>query len=166
MNPITLQPWALAAIAALQILGLAIIQSLTGWRKDVRDTEARRKDKEEDYARQDVVAARLATIQSANIMRTEEVARVAALANKNIAIQLKTIHTLVNSDMTAARTAERDSLKLLVIALKRIGQPEDIKELKEAEDRIEELNQILADRMAAQLKVDAEAAENKANAKS
>lgn len=71
------------------------------------------------------------------------------------------IHILVNSDMTAARNAERDSARLLVIALERIAGDNatnaERKEIARVKERITELDQILADRLAAQTKVDEEA---------
>jgi hypothetical protein len=109
--------------------------------------------------------------------RTDEVARIAAENDKRVQAQLiaideqgRKIHILVNSDMTAARTAERDSLKLLVISLKnalalsiKLGVQltgTEQEEIEKIEKRILELDQILADRHAAQLVVEAEARES------
>jgi hypothetical protein len=119
-------------------------------------------------------AALLATAQAETIARTEEVARVAAANDVKVQQQLhaideqgKKIHILVNSDMTAARENERDSMKVTLLALKKIRvlheqagvtfDPEDEEEIAKTEARILELDGILADRHQAQLAVDAEA---------
>jgi hypothetical protein len=197
MNP-SIALWV-AVLATVQIILLA---GVTGWitsRKEKRDAERaikaaafaaelRREEKSEDYARQDLVADRVAKAaqaatnaaallvkaQAETIARTDEVARLAEESGKRIGDQLaaidaqgRKIHLLVNSDMTAARTAERNSLKLLVIALRNVRNlsrklalewseaEED--EIVKVEERIIELDQILADRLAAQVRVDEEA---------
>jgi hypothetical protein len=139
----------LAAIAVVQVLLLALVQGWIVARKERRD-----------YARQDQVADRVATV-----------AREAAAANKRVEQQLKgldeqgqKIHTLVNSDMTAARTNERNQAMLTLLALKRVQalseklgmkvSDEEVKAIEDAEMRIEELNAILADRRAAQAAVE------------
>lgn len=113
--------------------------------------------------------------QTKTTIAAEEVARLAVESDKRIQAGLQAnldlgqkIHILVNSDMTAARTAERDSLKLLVLALRNtlaltsqlgiITSPEDKdrqeKEIAEVAKRITELDQILTDRHAAQKRVE------------
>src|SRR6185295_7924739 len=108
--------------------------------------------------------------------RTDEVARVAAASHEQVQTQLgaisdqaKKIHILVNSDMTAARTNERDQTRLTLIALKRVqalsislGQDvtdEELTAIQTAEARITELDAILADRHAAQLLSEAQDAD-------
>ena len=158
MPEVTFTTVSLAVIASLQILALTIVQAVISSRKEKRD-----------YARQDEVAERVVGAAKIAANAAEVVARKAEesgqlLQDKLTAIdeQGKKIHILVNSDMTAARTAERDSLKLLVIALRRIGTvtgsdgESEKKEILEVEKRIKELNQILADRNAAQQKVEQE----------
>ena len=135
---------SLAVIAAVQLIVLALVQAAISARKEKRD-----------YARQDLVAERV-----------EKVARLAEEADRRTQAKLKEIHILVNSDMTAARTAERDAMKLLVVALKQvvtantkmeIPSPQElIDEIERAEHRIVELNGILADRHAAQVRVEQE----------
>jgi hypothetical protein len=145
------------------------------------EREAKAAEKAEDYRRQDEVAGRvenaarqaaaaatkLDVAQKDTIARTNEVARLAAEADERTHHQLlklaedtQKIHTLVNSDMTAARTAERSALKLLVIQLRKADRlsTEDAEEVTRVEKRIEELDQILADRLAAQQKVDQQTA--------
>jgi hypothetical protein len=118
-------------------------------------------------------AVLLAAAQDQMSRATKEVARLAAETDTRVQSQLKTIeeqgrkiHVLVNSDMTAARTAERDSLKLLVISLRnalalstKLGLPisgSESEEIANAQKRIAELNQILEDRHQAQLMIDRE----------
>ncbi len=188
----------LAFIAALQILAVIIVQGSVDAMKERRaadlkrqekkdDATLRKQERDEDYARQDLVAARVATAaqhaadaaslllhaQRETTIRTDEIARLAAEAASRINDQLKSIHiqgreihTLVNSDMTEARTNERDQTKLTLLALKKVqalsanlGLPVEASETEAialAEARIEELNTILADRLAAQTRVDLE----------
>jgi hypothetical protein len=155
-------------------ISVVLLAALQGWiasRKAQRDADIRQEEKADDYARQDLVAERVATAaykteeaarllvkaQAETIARTDEVARKAEESDKRTTDKLDLIHILVNSDMTAARIAERDSAKLLLIALKRIGvhDEDDHKEIIRVEDRITELDKIIADRLAAQLKIDA-----------
>jgi cell division protein FtsI/penicillin-binding protein 2 len=178
--PDTLTPALIGSIAvavgAAQVIGLAIISAWAASRKEKRDAERKTAERKEDYDRQDAVARKaeeaarlLVTTQQAAITRTNEVARLAAEADHRTHEQLtklgedtQKIHTLVNSDMTAARTAERSALKLLVIAIRKSNKltPGEAEEITRVEKRIEELDQILADRLAAQTKVDAETAQN------
>ncbi len=104
----------------------------------------------------------LAAAQERMTAATEEVARLAAEADVRIQTHLRAIdeqgrkiHILVNSDMTAARTAERDALEELVLELMKTNA--NTERIKKLQRRIEELNQILADRQAAQKIVEAEA---------
>lgn len=182
----------IAIIAGAQLLLLTVVQEILKGRKDRRDAELKRTEKQEDYARQDAVAARvdaaakqaadaaklLVEAQTATIARTDEVARLAAESDQQIRNQLqaideqgKQIHILVNSDMTAARTNERDQVRLTLLALKRVQAlslklgvaiaDDELKAIEAAEQRIIELDAILADRHAAQMAVEAEAAAEK-----
>lgn len=182
----------IAIIAGAQLLLLTVVQEVLKGRKDRRDAELKRTEKQEDYARQDAVAARvdaaakqaadaaklLVEAQTATIARTDEVARLAAESDQQIRNQLqaideqgKQIHILVNSDMTAARTNERDQVRLTLLALKRVQAlslklgvaiaDDELKAIEAAEQRIVELDAILADRHAAQVAIEAEAAAEK-----
>jgi len=190
-----MEPITLAAIAGLQLILLTLVQGFVQSRKERRDSvlaietaaaqaALKKKEREEDYARQDLVAERVAAAarevkavatqaadaaelllkaQAETVARTDEVARLASEADRRIAEQLtaideqgKKIHILVNSDMTAARTAERDSLRALALVLRRLS-PDAKDEIVRVEKRITELDQILADRHAAQLRVEEEA---------
>jgi hypothetical protein len=109
-------------------------------------------------------ASLLAAAQKESIERTDEVARLAAERDTRMAEQLKDIHTLVNSDMTAARQSELDQTRLVltmtekVIALDeaagRAASASDLEAVATAKDRVEELRVMLADRLAAQDKVE------------
>ena len=178
-----------ATLASLQAIVTLALGAWVNSRKDKRDAvrqiEANKaaallklQEKEEDWRRQDLVAQRVAdaaasllAAQTAAKVRTDEVARKVEAANNRIAEQLSVviegnqkIHTLVNSDMTAARTAERDAVLAQVLALRRmfalserIGVPITVEETEATtvlEKRVVELNQILADRLAAQRIVD------------
>jgi hypothetical protein len=193
INPVLLALIAVAQIVLLAVI-TAFVASRKEKRDAERAIEAARhaaklksEEKAEDWRRQDEVAERVAAAakqaadaalllvqaQKDTIARTDEVARIQAESDKRIGDQLlaideqgKKIHILVNSDMTAARTNERNQIVLTVLALRRVqalsrklGLPVDEEEEESivvAEKRIEELNVILADRLAAQHKVDAE----------
>jgi hypothetical protein len=110
------------------------------------------------------VAARLEAAQAESIRRTDEVARLTAsqavrIDGKLDAIdaQAKRIHTLVNSDMTAARQSELDQTRAMAAVLRRVTSlaqergtepdPRDVEALIAADARVGELEQILADRL-------------------
>ena len=142
----------------------------------------RRAEKAEDYARQDEVARRaaeaarlLAVRQDAaaakaaeaarllqkaqveSIARTDEVARLAAAAAAATDSQLRQIHTLVNSDMTAARQSELDQTRITLIMLRKVvalheaagraPTADDLAAIETTEGRVRELEAILADRL-------------------
>lgn len=169
MEPNTLAALTVAAGATASAVGTflapVVLMYLT--------SRERRRDKLEDYRRQDEVAAKVdraaaqaAVTQQANIRRTDEVARVAAAAAAEQRSQLKQIHTLVNSDMTAARQGELDQTRATLVMLKKIvamdardGRPpqaEDVAAIGATESRIKELQAILADRLVQMKAVEAE----------
>jgi polyhydroxyalkanoate synthesis regulator phasin len=109
-------------------------------------------------------AARLEAAQAESIRRTDEVARLTASQAVQtdrkldaIDAQAKRIHTLVNSDMTAARQSELDQTRAMVAVLRRVTSlaqekgtapdPRDMEALSTADARVGELEQILADRL-------------------
>ena len=176
-----MEPAVIAAIAGLQVLLLTIVT----WALN-------RQSKKEDYQRQDLVADRVAkaaeqAAEAASLLvraqtetskRLDEVANVRAAESVIVQAQLKAItdvsekiHILVNSDMTAARTNERDQTKLTLLALKRVQAlsvnlglattQDELDAIKVAEERIVKLDAILADRHAAQKRVDKEQANAK-----
>jgi uncharacterized membrane-anchored protein YhcB (DUF1043 family) len=183
---------------AVQLAIIALVMTVVQW-------ALARWSKQEDYARQDKVAERVAkaaerleetTVESSKrtdevaklvkvaantaegaaellsksnadaITRTDQVAKLAAEASSRIENQLTAIHTLVNSDMTAARTNERDAIIKTVEAQKNSisinkkhgikPSTEDMEIIAKNEARVVELTQILADRLSAQEKVDTE----------
>lgn len=170
----------IALIALAQLLLLTLVQARITSRKELRDAEIRRQDKREDYDRQDKVAERVALAakqaadaaqllvkaQHETIVRTDEVARIAKDSDARISAQLMAIHKLVNADMTAARTNERDQTVLTLLALKRVQKlgdklalppdPDAQKAINDTEARIVVLNQILKDRIEAQKQIDDE----------
>lgn len=140
----------------------------------------RRQERAIDFARQDAVAkrtqevaAKLLAAQQVTIAKTDEVAVAAKLSSAITATQLKQIHILVNSDMTAARQGQLDQTRQTLILLKKIvtmageiGRPpstDELLEIDETEKRIASLEAILADRLQQLKLVEAEqAAEKKA----
>jgi len=148
-------PTLLTIIAGLLLIAQTLVQSWISARKEKRD-----------YARQDEVAARVAHLHQENIKKSDEIAALAKSADERIRKHLKVIdkqgkqiHILVNSDMTAARTSERDQVQSTLVALKRVqvlnrklkivDTPEELETLESTKNRIIELNAILSDREAA-----------------
>jgi hypothetical protein len=156
----------IAIITGAQLLLLTTVQGILTARKDRRYALLRRQDKADNYARQDAVAERLALtnklVVESSIITQRQSSQLATLDATS-----RKIHILVNSDMTAARTNERDQTRLTLIALKRVQSlsvtqgltiPQDeLDAISTAEQRILELDAILADRHQAQLTVELEA---------
>jgi len=139
-----------------------------------------RQGKEQDYARQDAVAAKAAeaaalllAAQKASIVRTDEVARLAAEADERTAVRLdkideqgKVIHSLVNQKLTTvteqALFATLALLPHLEESLARIrasgGKPPeaDLKRLADTKRSIVDLRETLERRTANQADADAE----------
>lgn len=125
-----------------------VLAVVTGWQ--------RRGEKREDWARQDKVADRVADVAKTATVAAET----AAKAQESNAATLKDIHALVNSDMTAARTAELVATRLLVVALRKLTPDAATDEaIDTAEHRVDELEAILADRLVAQRLVESNARE-------
>lgn len=120
-----------------------------------------RRVKLDDYARQDVVAARL-------IASNDEIATTAKATAEKLGGQLQQIHTLVNSNLTAEMQARleatRGQLVLMteVIDLKRVAGHEPTEDasilLGKTKSTIAELEATLADRLKQTTVADAEAA--------
>jgi hypothetical protein len=122
---------AVTVIVVALIVGMAgpfAVAHLTG--------KQRLAEKREDWRRQDEVAARLLA------------------ANAKTDVKLDTIHTLVNSNLTAAMQSELNALTALVVNLRAAsgeGDPvKDKAEIAHLEERIVELTAQLADRHQAQ----------------
>lgn len=127
----------------------------------------RRRERLEDYERQDAVAAQAAEAarllleaQSESIARTDEVARVARETAAATDSKLDVIHTLVNSQLTTALQNEMRELvhsramMLELIELKKANglQPthDTLDELGLAKARIAELQTVIEERAAQQ----------------
>lgn len=178
----------LALIAAGQLLAVTVLQGILVERKEQKAAAIRRAERAEDYARQDLVAERAALVakeatedrermtkaQTKAIAGTQEVARLVAESHETVQKHLSSlsdqavkIHILVNSDMTAALTNERDQAKLTLDALQRVQalsvklgiavRTYEIEAIERTQTRIAELDVILVERHAAQAIVDTEA---------
>lgn len=184
-----------ALIASSTSLLLTALNGRIASRNRQEESAQKRQDKIDEYDRQDLVATRvdaaalkiasateaqtektlalLKSAQAITTLRSDKLAHEAAMSRERIASQLTTIddtgnkiHILVNSEMTAARTRERDSLRLLLISLRQIqklnsklgivNSIEMFEEIERTENKIETLDQILAERHAAQLTIDQE----------
>lgn len=109
----------------------------------------RRQERLEDYARQDQVASRLLAANSLT-------AKQSAIADSATQIQLREIHTLVNSNMTTVMKAELDArigqletMRKLVELNRRQGVLPTIEEnvtIETLQDKIDELKVTLRDR--------------------
>jgi hypothetical protein len=130
-----------------------------------------REDQLADYQRQDAVAKHasdtataLAEQQETIIRQQHEAGEAARIRDdtshvllSRIDAQAERIHTLVNSEMTAAREEEMQQAEKMIVILKRViaaarskganPDPEDLAALALVQDRRDTLEQILADRM-------------------
>jgi hypothetical protein len=142
-------PESLVYVALIVAVSSLASVVLTSWMTG----RQRHADKEEDWARQDAVAA-----------QAVEAAQLLVESNKQIAARsietnckLDLIHTLVNSSMTAALTAERDSMVRELAMMQEIVQlkgkdgptPVAARAITLTEARIAELNVVLVDRLKA-----------------
>jgi hypothetical protein len=119
-------------------------------------------------------ATRLQAAEAARLLvRNNDRAAAAAEATNSkldqLDLQTKRIHTLVNSDMTAARQSELDQTRAMTVVLRRVislaqntpgAEPDerDVQALEAASLRIADLEAILADRMQQMRIVEAQAA--------
>lgn len=143
--------------AMIAIVGPLLLAYLTG--------RQRHAEKVEDYARQDAVAA-----------KAEEAARLLLAQNKRVAkssestrAQLKEIHTLVNSNMTAAMQAQLVALKGQLVLMHRLaeakkGAPteDELGAIRGVEGQIQELETTLTERLDATDKATTEKEEDAA----
>lgn len=124
-------------IALGLFLGPMFMAFITNYISERRETK--------NWARQDKVAAAV-----------KEVARVAAVNSLEVSGQLRTIHTLVNSNMTEALSKELAQTLSTATALKKVIElnreagreptPDDLEALAKTDERIGELTHVLADR--------------------
>jgi len=168
-----------ASILSLAVIALvAVFTSVTAPLILVRRSEQmHREDLQADYQRQDRIAAVAAGTAAAMLAVQRDMAQAMAIRDDRasakldlINAQAQSIHTLVNSDMTAARQSELDQTRAMLTVLRRVvdlskarGQapdPRDLDALAAAETRATELEQILADRLYQLRQVEADAVEN------
>jgi hypothetical protein len=134
----------------------------------------RRKDQQATWERDDKVAEQaekaarlLLAAQQESIKRTDQVATHVSAATAATDAKLDAIHTLVNSDMTAARQSELDQTRVTLVMLRKVvaldhaagraPSEQDMATIETTEARITELQSILADRLEQQQAVEAEA---------
>lgn len=106
----------------------------------------RRADTREDWRRQDAVAARVAEVQTS-----------LEASDESTNAKLDQIHTLVNSQMTAAIEAELGAVERELVLMKHVidlnvaagreTQPESIAAVEVTQAKIDELRATLADRL-------------------
>ena len=92
---------------------------------------------------------------------------------RNVSAKLEQIHTLVNSEMTAARQNELDQTRAMLSVLQRVvakayekgiePEPEDLQGIKTTRARVSELESILADRLVQLRLMEKQAAEAEAD---
>jgi hypothetical protein len=119
------------------------------------NTRSRRKDKEQDWARQDAVAAQAAKAAELLLVANERVAQTAEVTNG----KLDVIHTLVNSNMTAAMQAQLVALQGQLVLMNRVAtlkgeagtkpNENEVAAIVAVEAQIAELGAALKDRLAA-----------------
>jgi hypothetical protein len=126
-----------------------------------RTEKMHREDQLADYQRQDKVAAAAAvaaTAAQAAAIAAQRQAADTATKLDDLSAQTQRIHTLVNSDMTAARQEELDQAESLIVVLQRVislakgkgimPDPADTDALERTRQRRDHLELILADRLA------------------
>jgi len=104
---------AIGALVAMATTASPIILS-------VITATQRRKEKVEDYARQDGVAAQAREAARLLLAANERVARQTAAAATETQSQLKQIHTLVNSKLTEEMKRSLIALKAQIVLLRRV----------------------------------------------
>jgi len=155
-------------ISIVVVIVVAIFSSVTAPLILSHQTEKiRSRDRREDYRRQDEVAARAA--EAATLLAENN--KLVAQSSGAISGQLSQIHTLVNSNMTAAMESEYEAvgrelaMMLEVIELRRAqGQQPTTQALAAVETtraKRAELASLLEDRAHAQARNDAEEAARK-----
>lgn len=136
----------LALIAAIPTFTTPLVMAVV-------NHQIARQQKQEDYARQDVVAAKAAEAAELLLASNEKVAKAAKVTDE----KLDVIHTLVNSNMTAAMKSELDAitreLAMMqeVVELKRTAGKEPstaaLSSIESTKDKIKELQVEVAKRL-------------------
>jgi len=120
------------------------------------NAKARAKEKTEDWARQDAVAAQAAKAAALLLAENRKVAATAVETQG----QLRQIHTLVNSNMTAAMQAQLAALKGQLVLMERLAKEtppseDEVATFKAIEAQIAELEAALHDRLIATESIEA-----------
>jgi len=137
-------------IALLGFLGL-IVTAIGAPMLLARQLNAqRREEKKEDWAREDKVAAKAAEAATLLVASNERAAQSAEEANG----KLDVIHTLVNSNMTAAMEAQLVALQGQLVMMNRLAEITDptvdeAAAIKAVQGQIAELTATLKDRLQA-----------------
>lgn len=138
-------------MTAVWVALIVALTSMTGPLLLARSTaKSRREEKAQDYAREDEVAARAAAVADTLIVSNERAARSAEQANG----KLDVIHTLVNSNMTAAMEAQLVALQGQLVMMNRLAEITDptvdeAAAIKAVQAQIAELTASLKDRLTA-----------------
>jgi hypothetical protein len=148
--------WVAIIVACSSLTGPLLLNAMnTRAARKAKSAEdiQRRLEKQEDYDRQDLVAARAE--KAAKMLEDSQAAIVDAVSNTDG--KLDAIHTLVNSHLTGALQAElgateREVEKMrMVVTLKKQAGAEPsagaLAAIKSTEERIEELRQIIKERL-------------------
>jgi len=141
---------SVALVALLGFLGLIVTAIGAPMLLARQLNNARREEKELDWAREDEVASKAAVVADTLIVSNERAARSAEQANG----KLDVIHTLVNSNMTAAMEAQLVALQGQLVMMMRLAEIADptVNEaaaIKAVQGQIAELTATLRDRLAA-----------------
>jgi hypothetical protein len=141
------------------------------------DSRARRAEKEQDWNRQDEVAANvaaaaehaaevaeqasraadlLAAAQEETIKQADEVARLQAISSAGLGVKLDEIHAFVNSDMTAQKKANL----ILMLEIASLHKEAGHKTSKGAMEAIREIKEEIAEREHQQAITDANRAQS------
>lgn len=116
--------------------------------------------KQQEWDRQDKVAADLRAYQETVTKGLDDVAKVQKETKDSTDSQLKQIHTLVNSNLTAAMRGELTAVQSNLLALRKLeslnpsSTPEELGAIKSLETRERELSDTLAERMEQQRLID------------
>ncbi len=152
-------------IGLIVVAAVAVFSSITAPLILSHRTERmHREDLLEEYRRQDEVAAQAKAAAATMLAQQTLAAEAARIRDERshdllsrIDVQADRIHTLVNSDMTAARQDQLDQTEATIVVLERVlrvagekgiePDPADVAALDAAKVQRDTLEQILADRL-------------------
>lgn len=172
--------WVAVLVAVVGPTAITLVQGRQRAQDRREESRIRAEERREDWARQDEVADRLArrTDEAAArahevAMQTQEAAQLLLVNNRAVAAQsraantkLDVIHTLVNSNMTAALQGELDAARAQLVTLReliglRVAQGQEPNDdtrsaLATLEDKVGRLAANLRDRIAQTAVADAQ----------